>query len=104
MNARRLIGTMMGKVHLLPGTTFSNIAERGDIDPEKTAAMTIDELETWLVHAITGVYHSTVHRALGVTPNVAWQRGLIGDGKTPGPTGPTVGVNTPGTSGSGTGP
>lgn len=80
----RLIGTMMGKVHLLPGTTFSNIAEKGSTDPEKTAAMTIDELERWMVQAIAGLYHGTVHRALGITPLVAWERGLAGDGVTPG--------------------
>ena len=39
----RLIGTMMGKVHLLPGTTFSDVRAKGDSDPEKTAAMTLDE-------------------------------------------------------------
>jgi putative transposase len=80
----RLIGTMMGKVHLLPGTTYSSIAAKGDTDPEKTAAMTIDELERWLVQAITGVYHRTIHRALGIAPIAAWQRGLMGDGVTPG--------------------
>jgi putative transposase len=80
----RLIGTMMGKVHLLPGTTYSSIAEKGDTNPEKTAAMTIDELERWLVHAIAGVYHRTVHRALGIAPLAAWERGLAGDGVTPG--------------------
>jgi putative transposase len=80
----RLIGTMMGKVHLLPGTTYSNIAEKGNADPEKTASMTIDELERWLVQAIAGVYHRTIHRGLGIAPLVAWQRGLSGDGVTPG--------------------
>lgn len=80
----RLIGTMMGKVHLLPGTTFSNIAEKGSADPEKTAAMTIDELEQWLVQAIAGLYHRTVHRALGIPPLIAWERGLAGHGVTPG--------------------
>jgi putative transposase len=53
---------MMGKVHLLPGTTFSNIAAKGDYDSEKHAAVTLDELERWLVHAITGVYHRNVCR------------------------------------------
>jgi len=81
----RLIGTMMGKVHLLPGTTFSDVRAKGDLDPEKTAAMTIEELERWLTHAITGVYHCTVHRALGVTPRVAWERGILGDATVPGP-------------------
>lgn len=80
----RLIGTMMGKVHLLPGTTFSNIADKGATNPEKTAAMTIDELERWLVQAITGLYHRTVHRALGIAPLAAWERGLAGDNVTPG--------------------
>jgi putative transposase len=80
----RLIGTMMGKVHLLPGTTFSNIADKGKENPEKTAAMTIDELERWLVQAITGLYHRTVHRALGIAPLAAWARGLAGDGVIPG--------------------
>lgn len=80
----RLIGTMMGKVHLLPGTTYSNIAAKGDSKPEKTAAMTIDELERWLTLAITGLYHGTVHRVLGVAPQAAWHRGLLGDPMTPG--------------------
>jgi putative transposase len=44
----RLIGTMMGKVHLLPGTTFSDVRCKGDNDPESTAAMTLDEVERWL--------------------------------------------------------
>jgi putative transposase len=75
----RLIGTMMGKVHLLPGTTFSNIREKGDLDPEKTAAMTLDEVERWLGHAIAGVYHRDLHRGIGTTPLAAWERGVVGD-------------------------
>jgi len=75
----RLIGTVMGKIHLLPGTTFSNISEKGDYDSEKHAAVTLDELERWLVHAITGVYHREVHRVLGTTPLAAWERGISGD-------------------------
>jgi putative transposase len=80
----RLIGTMMGQVHLLPGTTFSDVRAKGNLDPEKTAAMTIDEVERWLVHAIAGVYHRDNHGSLNVPPVVAWQRGIAGDGKTAG--------------------
>jgi len=54
-----------GKVHLLPGTTFSNVRSKGDIDPSKTAAMTLDEVERWLAHAIVGVYHRDLHRGIG---------------------------------------
>lgn len=78
----RLIGTMMGKVHLLPGTTFSNVRAKGDLDPEKTAAMTLDEVVRWLGHAIAGVYHRDLHRGLGITPLAAWQRGVAGGGTT----------------------
>jgi len=46
--------------------------------------MTIDELERWLAHAIAGIYHCTVHRALGTTPLAAWERGILGDADTPG--------------------
>lgn len=80
----RLIGTMMGKVHLLPGTTFSNVREKGDLDPQKTAAMTIEELERWLAHAVAGVYHRTLHSALRIPPQIAWERGILGDATTPG--------------------
>lgn len=72
----RLIGTLMGKVHLLPGTTYSGIDEKGDIDPEKTAAMTIDEVERWLGHAIAGVYHRDLHRGISTTPIAAWERAV----------------------------
>jgi putative transposase len=34
----RLIGTMMGAVHLLPGTTFSNVKEKGAYASEERAA------------------------------------------------------------------
>lgn len=80
----RLIGTMMGKVHLLPGTTFSDVRAKGDLDPSKSAAMTLDEVESWLAHAIAGVYHRELHRSIGVTPLVAWQRGLEGNDDQPG--------------------
>lgn len=86
----RLIGTMMGKVHLLPGTTFSDVRVKGDLDPEKTAAMTIDEVERWLAHAITGVYHRSLHRGIGMPPLAAWSRGIAGDDKVLGRGAPTM--------------
>ena len=67
----RLIGTVMGSLRLLPGATGRSVADRGP-DPEATAAMTLDELENWLVHQIVGVYHQTQHRGLGTAPLTAW--------------------------------
>ena len=86
----RLIGTMIGKVHLLPGTTFSDIRVKGDLRPEKTAAMTIDEVERWLAHAITGVYHRSLHRGIGMPPLAGWTRGIAGDDKVLGRGAPTM--------------
>ncbi|AVA23941.1 Mu transposase C-terminal domain-containing protein [Rhizobium sp. NXC24] len=68
----RLIGTMMGAVHLLPGSTSSSIAKRGAYDPQKHAAMTLDELERWLALQIVGRYHADVHSALLLPPRTAW--------------------------------
>ncbi|WP_166797600.1 Mu transposase C-terminal domain-containing protein, partial [Pseudomonas aeruginosa] len=86
----RLIGTMMGKVHLLPGTTFSNVQAKGDLDPSKSAVMTLEEVERWLGHAIAGVYHREVHRGLGVPPLVAWEKGISGDDQVLGRGSPTT--------------
>ncbi|ABM41451.1 DDE-type integrase/transposase/recombinase [Pseudomonas sp. S5(2021)] len=86
----RLIGTMMGKVHLLPGTTFSNVQAKGDLDPSKSAVMTLEEVERWLGHAIAGVYHREVHRGLGMPPLVAWEKGISGDDQVLGRGSPTT--------------
>lgn len=69
----RLIGTLMGAVHLLPGTTFSSIKERGDYDSERRAAMTIPELELWLALQVAGVYHHAFHRGLAGKPIDTWK-------------------------------
>jgi putative transposase len=72
----RLIGTMMGAVHLLPGTTFSNVKEKGAYASEDRARLTLAELERWLTLQIAGVYHLSVHSALRMSPLAAWQNGI----------------------------
>ena len=57
----------MGAVHLLPGTTFSDIDQRGDYASEARAAMTLDELERWLALEITR-YHAERHAGIGLPP------------------------------------
>jgi putative transposase len=52
----RLIGTMMGAVHLLPGTTFSDVKQKGCYPSEARAILTLSELERWLALQIAGVY------------------------------------------------
>ena len=69
----RLIGTVMGAVHLLPGTTFSDVKQKGSYPSQTRALLTISELERWLALQIAGVYHLSLHSALGRTPLSDWQ-------------------------------
>lgn len=61
----RVIGTMMGLVHGLPGTTFSDIGQRGSYDSDKVACLTLDELERWLAVTVAKYYHLRPHEGLG---------------------------------------
>ncbi|MFJ5962060.1 Mu transposase C-terminal domain-containing protein [Pseudarthrobacter oxydans] len=85
----RVIGTAMRKIHELPGTTFSNPTERGQYDSEKMAALTLAELEKWLVLAVAA-YHGSVHGTLGQTPTGQWTAGVTATGTPSVSTNPTA--------------
>lgn len=74
----RLIGTMMGAVHLIPGSHFSNTRDRGDLDPEAEAVMTLRELEAYIALEIVGAYHARIHKALDLPPAAAWNTRIAG--------------------------
>lgn len=90
----RVIGTLMHLVHDLPGTTFSNIQERGEYDSDKYACLTLSELEHWLTVTITKFYHLRLHKGLDLPPLKRYEEGVellkrdgknfyhINDGKT----------------------
>jgi putative transposase len=78
----RIIGTVMGWVHELPGTTFSNPTERGAYDSDKQAALTMGELTRWLALAVSS-YHGTVHSTLRQTPAGRWADGVARCGTPP---------------------
>lgn len=81
----RLIGTMMGRIQLMPGATMRSVAERGEeYDPEKHAAYTLQELETRIATEICDVYHRSRHSTIGTTPLELYTFGVLGDDKTPG--------------------
>jgi putative transposase len=74
----RVIGTLMGLVHGLPGTTFSNVGQRGSYDSDKAACLTLEEVEHWLAVAVAKYYHQNPHEGLdGQTPLRRWQEGVI---------------------------
>ncbi len=69
----RLIGTTMGAVQMLPGSTFSNPVDRGDYQSASAARMTLRELERWIAWEITGNYHRRIHSALNRPPIAVWR-------------------------------
>ncbi|MET4683579.1 Mu transposase C-terminal domain-containing protein [Brevundimonas faecalis] len=72
----RFIGTMMGELHLVPGTTFSNVERRGDYDSDRRAVMTLDAFETWVLLQISR-YHRSPHRGIdGFTPQSRWDEAV----------------------------
>jgi putative transposase len=70
----RLIGTFMRKTHTLPGTTFSNIKDKGEYDSSKYAALTLAEYERWLAIEICKIYHVRRHSGIGMSPTEKWRR------------------------------
>jgi len=83
----RVIGTLMELVHGLPGTTFSNVMQRGRYDSDKASCLTLAELERWLTVAIAKLYHLRPHAGLdGEAPLRRYQGGvhaLAAEGQAP---------------------
>ncbi|GGJ86466.1 Mu transposase C-terminal domain-containing protein [Pseudomonas matsuisoli] len=66
----RLIGTLMRRVHSLPGTTMSNVQQRGKENIK--ASVTFERLLAWLALEIES-YHNTPHKGLdGRSPANVW--------------------------------
>lgn len=80
----RVIGTFMQLVHTLPGTTFSNIKEKGDYPSDKKAVLTLSELEYWLTIAITDYYHQKLHSSIKLPPIEKYKSAIIGTKEKPG--------------------
>jgi putative transposase len=76
----RLIGTIMKRVHELPGTTFSNIKEKDEYNSEKHASLTLQEFEKWFLTYVTMDYHESIHSGIERSPKEQWRIGIFGDG------------------------
>jgi putative transposase len=75
----RLLGTVnRGLFQTIPGTTFSNILQRGDYKAEKTAVLTLAAAHKLLHLWIVDVYHQRRHRAIQDTPAHAWESEMSG--------------------------
>ena len=69
----RLIGTMMGRVHFYPGSTFANPTARQGNKSGRFAAMTFREFECALGWEIAGRYNEEIHSALLRPPIAVWR-------------------------------
>lgn len=78
-HVERALGTFAKEIHTLPGTTFSNIAEKGEYKSEHKAALTLSEFEQWLTIYIVDVYHQKIHSSIGITPFAKYNEGILGD-------------------------
>ena len=72
----RYLGTLMRRIHGLPGTTMSNPADRGKYPSEAKASMTLAELERWMALEIAGRYHLNVHQGLHAIPARVWANAI----------------------------
>lgn len=59
--------------HAMPGTTFSNIAARGDYNSEKNARLTIEVVRDAFSRWVNDVYCERVHSSLNTSPRLAWK-------------------------------
>jgi putative transposase len=66
-----------GLVHPLPGTTYSNIMERGDYNPTTQACISLASFWKLLHIFILDIYAQRWHSGLEATPAKRWQAGLM---------------------------
>lgn len=70
----RWFGTLNRRlIHGLPGTTFSNIFEKADYDPQKHAVVTLRALLEVIHIWIVDVYHHRVHGGIQDIPYRRWK-------------------------------
>jgi putative transposase len=71
----KLVGQLNRSVaHGARGTTFSNIFEKGDYNPEKHAQVPLSILKAAIHKWICDIYHPDYHRVLGTSPALMWQK------------------------------
>ena len=74
----RLIGVVNLEMHILEGTTKSNVVMKGAYDSSKNACLTLKELEYYIVYWIVNVYHKKKHSILEISPSQMWEEGIWG--------------------------
>jgi putative transposase len=74
----RLLQTIHSSlIHKQPGTTFSNIFDKGDYDPEKHAVIWLDLLDEILHKWIIDVYSQSIHSGINDIPAIRWKNSIV---------------------------
>jgi putative transposase len=76
----RALGTLMTKVRLLPGTSYSKLLGEAPRHPARSACFTMGDFTLYLARQVS-IYHKQRHEGLGMPPVMAWERGWIVNGK-----------------------
>lgn len=76
----RLFRTLNGQIaHGTRGTTFSNIIQKGDYNPEHFATVRLSVLRKEIRRWVADVYHQRRHRSLGISPSRMWEESMRSD-------------------------
>ena len=73
-HVERLIGSLMRRVRLLPGSSYSDFLQRRPKNAETSASLTMTDLRVFFAEEIND-YHHRRHRGIGMPPRSAWERG-----------------------------
>lgn len=72
----RLLGNFMNQLHDIPGTTFSNVADRERYNSTKEAILTLPELERWIHLFTVDIYHNSFHQGISMSPLSKYYEGI----------------------------
>ncbi len=83
-HVERLLGTFADEIKALPGTTFSNVQERGRYKSEDQAALSLSEFEKWFATLVVQAYHHRLHSGITMAPIDKYREGILGTDTKPG--------------------
>ena len=82
-HVERFYRTLNDWLHKLPGTTFSNVPDKGEYPSEAKASFTLGELERFIGKWIVEVYHNEFHRGIQTAPLMRFREGFSGPAARP---------------------
>jgi putative transposase len=76
-SVERFFGTQNRRLlHGMPGTTFSNIFQKGDYNPKKNAIISTETLEQIIHNWVIDIYQQSKHRGIDDVPARRWEIGV----------------------------